>query len=1603
MKKISNYKLDYWIYDEKKSIDIDTRKCHNKTLYEGNSKSSFLTNVKNNYNKYNNNLTNLNNIKYNQNLFEIFKNPNSECKLFFDIDKVKININELNPVLSELFDFIDKICEKKLNRKKYLVFYKKLVDKDFNELHYTHSLRIINFEYKINYFDAINLINLLKELSKNELINGLDDSVYHHNRNMCLPYNSKPYSLKYNDIFYNKKFTPEESVNHFFIYYDYNCINLNINNLIKEYLISCTEDCILLKINKEPIKKIDLLKTNDFLNRKSIYLEQNKYNIIETIIKYTNKNKDFYSKKYSVYWCKFVYYFKCLDIEESEIYDFLEYSAEVNKSYNYESNIEYFDKRLSPIDSSKDYNYVYKVIAENLNLLQDEYYFYINKKEEQFKLLAEWIVKKTNLNYDFVSKIIAKYKPTDFKKLEIIKINDDLFYNFKTGNLHIKNNKYCKNYFIEEHIENYKNNNYDNYDLVIDDIKDEKLLKVLKKFKRGKIENLAIEMDWGGGKSRIIEKPIIEHFCNTASNYCLNQILDKKIKQEPIHLNKLNNVRRIIAFSPNNSLNKKEFSELKEINNNCFVNHIIIKELSDKLNKLNIKLENCDDGNQDEIRAKIIELNNEKKIYVNKANIMTSLESANRINTSDKSNDISLVVNDEFNSLFSKFNSTMETFQHIDHEVAFNKFIEINKKAKQRLILDADIENHKLDLYCKVCKIKNIYKVRINGNIFNNFKIAEDGKIDKYKILYCENRKHLTEEIIKNIDKKIVISTTSSTHGYYIFKLLISNMYDKNLNLIDGFKDDIVGYIFGDGLYIFNCRFPEKSIIDNKIDKLNSDNFNIDNDKECLYKSILDKYHVKKKNTIEIKNSKNDFLDRCEEQIIKKYQITKYIRSPTISVGISINERYFDKQFNFVLNGSVGCLEALQMWFRERRTFDREIFFCLGTYFKNYNKCLNNSCNIEKRYKNNYRIANLDLKKLLEKKNIVNQIQNDFYDWSLINEIDNENYILNFSQIFLELLYKHSFIYNENIFILNSKYELFDFLDETKDDFKSVELYNLLNTDISNLNESDYELLKNKKEDNVITNKEYLEYRKFKLFNYHLFYNEYYINKFCRGERECWISKLEDKIKTYEDFEAEEYLIDVKRLKILKNNELWENILNYNNYLIKKYIETESHYKKYKLYEYKSDYKTKYFRCRNLIYYNSEEYTDDYDDNKEKFTNEYIATNKLIYWLLKFLDIDILRDFKKEILKHYIIDNKKHKYLISFKELLNSEIKNNQSSPYKFIDFVNEELLVDYNNNSILKHYKPINIKKLEVKNHLREIITILKFYLSKVNLYIDYGYNINHQTKLFNSLQFTIRKEHNITTKNYFVPTNILFNKKLNDEKIEIYEKQINLKYHNGLNIVINNKFNENKKQFINKSNIKNNPTRTNTITLKTENIYIEKNITNKEILPITKTIYKNVEEEEVIEDIYNNKIIIRPIKNIKRKNIDRNYYDNNEKLKSELYSSYNVDTKKEIINYFEGVKPNIINFANLINLKIKVNKIKDVNNIDNKKCTKRRYRIEEYDINKREMILNFINNEIKRPVKDKFKNVMNELLLDRIAPVLIKKKSDLIKDLVENLIEFN
>ena len=282
---------------------------------------------------------------------------------------------------------------------------------------------------------------------------------------------------------------------------------------------------------------------------------------------------------------------------------------------------------------------------------------------------------------------------------------------------------------------------------------------------------------------------------------------------------------------------------------------------------------------------------------------------------------------------------------------------------------------------------------------------------------------------------------------------------------------------------------------------------------------------------------------------------------------------------------------------------------------------------------------------------------------------------------------------------------------------------------------------------------------------------------------------------------------------------------------------------------------------------------------------------KLYYNLLNYLQIDLKRDYDKNILNHYVIDNsKKIKFLIGFKnDILNDD----------FINYINNILLPDYNNNHKVGlnngrcNYKNIEIKVLDI-NNLKEIKQLISHYLKHINLYIDYGHSIKNQSKPYNSLQFTIQR----------------------------YNKNIMLNYPNI------------KVKFIH---------------------YLQE----EQII-----IYKDNDEIETIND----NIIIKPTYNIGRHNVDRKYYDKNNKLgkyydknnklSSELYMSYN-------------------------------------NNEVNKK---RRFYNKYYDDTKREKIINFINKQVKlKPLKKYIKTDYQNQYYNDIIPDNFDKMNNVLTELLK------
>lgn len=150
------YKLSNWkIFNNEQIVDTNL-------LKQKLNKSEFINKIKRNRDKYFEDGFDMHN--HNNNLLEYCVDEKFN-KLWFDIDKIKIEINDLQNALTEFFDLIDEVFGKKLNRKSYYIFYKKLPNKS-----YTHSLRIINWYYKISYQDNENLSRTLLEKSNKSII-----------------------------------------------------------------------------------------------------------------------------------------------------------------------------------------------------------------------------------------------------------------------------------------------------------------------------------------------------------------------------------------------------------------------------------------------------------------------------------------------------------------------------------------------------------------------------------------------------------------------------------------------------------------------------------------------------------------------------------------------------------------------------------------------------------------------------------------------------------------------------------------------------------------------------------------------------------------------------------------------------------------------------------------------------------------------------------------------------------------------------------------------------------------------------------------------------------------------------------------------------------------------------------------------------------------------------------------------------------------------------------------------------------------------------------------------------------------------------------------
>ena len=1100
-------------------------------------------------------------------------------------------------------------------------------------------------------------------------------------------------------------------------------------------------------------------------------------------------NETLYNSKNSNDWRTIVSYLFAIDMDGScdDIYKFLEHSADIANSncYSYQENKDWFNSKTAEWNNKyryKDTDYIKPLLVKLLNTHQNRYYFHQDDLMIKLKNITDWIVKNTNLDYQYVSNIVSIYD--NKSKSAEIKITDTIIYNIKTGNLHT-GGRFVLNYFLDGNRSHYKTDN-NKYDLIVDDMTDPRFLEVIERFKCKELKNLAIKSSWGSGKTKTIGKPIIEAILAEKENAVISDYLVKikedgrddlyELMNEDENIREaLNNIKRCVIISHNNALNKKEFVEISNMENNCLVSHRDINIDEDRRTKLKDKIKKIDDTSSSIYNKLEKQLTNLKhKVSINKSNlnIITSLESIHKIalynpNSNFGGNKIGVVIIDEIKSIISKIDisKTNDTFKDIDKSLT--NFVEILTQADQSLVMDADIDNKHLDELSKATQRQKYYKVKVNATIFNNPTIDPQTETsDVYDFILCEDIAHMERIILNNIQYKLNISTTHKSKGYSLFKKLVIHYHDDNGVIKPEFINEVVMFIGGEGLLLFDCKYNQNCVINKKfINDEDGDSNENENDK---FSNIIKINKIQTRQNTELKTLKEEMLNDYENFIIIK-NTTKFIRSPTVSVGVSFNSRYFDKTFNYSLSGSVNGFEAIQMFFRERRTTLKEMYFCFDKPSSDYKKMVNDS-NIKNKLKNDKTIANTELKDFFSK----NQNNNDedvLYKFKEDNAITNYNHKNHFQQNFLEILHSHNIQYGFNLKVANKYFENIKEMEKDTNNHKQINMERMMKLNVNTMTEDDYFQLEkniNEAEENniIITDEEKMRHQKYKTFNNYVPSVQHILNKIV-------VNKDRKELINIIDNNDSDALSDEKKA-IVNNNGFWNDLTETINNQITCGVDSSANYIFYKHSEYNTPVHTAFKNICNIHNIQNDEKLKtslNDDDNSgiigqyyksTKYSNADIANLKMTYIIFKALGINIEQNFKSIIVKQFIVGKSDNIDVFSFTELLNKDI-NIDGNSLTFIEYINKFLKPAYNEYiNLNKYFKAKNITKNITTKDLNDIKKILKHYLNKCNLNFDYIIDNVSDTK--NSCRLTEKSKFNLV-QIYPITTTIEFNQQLKQQ----------------------------------------------------------------------------------------------------------------------------------------------------------------------------------------------------------------------------------------------
>jgi len=562
-----------------------------------------------------------------------------------------------------------------------------------------------------------------------------------------------------------------------------------------------------------------------------------------------------------------------------------------------------------------------------------------------------------------------------------------------------------------------------------------------------------------------------------------------------------------------------------------------------------------------------------------------------------KIKDLKVMIEDDYN--LNSFNKVNCVYALYGSGKSFYIVMELMKKTDKKILMITEnnsINNESLTKY-KHFEAKNhiqAQKEQISWNDLKNSRVSIcslesiDRLDDYYDIIILDE----FETLFNHFNSDTLTNKTTGKNDYKTFnnfknkcinadkifcldadlsieriELLCNMVCDREPKLF--FCDDNNFTYTKHNIYIKRTEFQSKLLDDIGNDKKIS--LCANTKKECeVYKEFIDKNYTKTillltgSAHVKIFNYQNDTIikDKTDvlkdlENTIKEYQVDIFIYSPTIITGISINDDYFDSVFAIATNKYVcNARTFLQMLYRNRKTKANEINICFKCSFNKYadnvNKKLlifNQRCLLKEKYKMVYTSNN--------------EIDEDYFNLRLINDIENlfsEKY---FTQDTITRLKQHHF--NINL-IYNNKTD--DKLNQLYQDIQSYlkveNIKKLINTDlIDDFDKTIIEQKDNKTDDDMFKlTKFYLfklsgVYQRHKLFYndntdtnelnfvdnesyYHLLIDNSNLIKFYKINIENWINQNNQNIQDLKRYDIEDKHIKNKDKEFIQYKKLFE-------------------------------------------------------------------------------------------------------------------------------------------------------------------------------------------------------------------------------------------------------------------------------------------------------------------------------------------------------------------------------------------------------------------------------------------------------------------------------